>query len=170
MKKIKILKTLLDFFWYITIVGTFTVAIIFVFVMFSKNLFKTPIDILGKKIIPSPPETILLILLALFLLGSIFNALFNLRKLIALFDKCIIFDNQNILFLKNIGTSLMVTTLIILISIIVGNFILLNNGVLKGSFPFGYIFFTAISGLFFLVLSEVFKIAKNMKEERDLTI
>ncbi|WP_310377413.1 DUF2975 domain-containing protein [Flavobacterium sp.] len=170
MKKVKVLKTLLDFFWYTTIVGTFTVAIIFVFVIISEDSFKTSIDIFGEKIIPSPQETILLILLSLILLGSIFNALFNLRKLIALFDKCIIFDNQNIRFLKNIGTSLMFTALLILILIIAGNYILLNNGVLKGSFPFGYIFLTAISGLFFLVLSEVFNIAKMTKEENDLTI
>jgi len=170
MKKIKILKTLLDCFWYISIVGTFMVTIILVFAMISQDFFKIPIDIFSEKVIPSPPETILLIILIAILLGSIFYVLFNLRKLIVLFDKCIIFENQNILLLKNIGTSFMFATILIIILIGVGNYILQKNGILKGSFPFGYIFLTAISGLFFLVLSEVFKIAKITKEENELTI
>ena len=96
----------------------------------------------------------------------IIYGLFLFRKLLRLFQLRIIFDLEIVSLMKKLG-------FVIILSALLGgipNFILelVKNKISLslGLNPFVLLFSL---GLFFLVLSEVFTIAKSIKEENDLT-
>jgi len=166
MRKLNFLKRIVDFVWITTMLIIPILIFLVGMVLFSKEPFDIPIEINGTILEVVDLKSKLLFVFLVFSALLIIYAVFLFRKLLRLFQLKIIFDLEIVMLLKRIG-------LVIILSALLGgipNFIseLLENTISLslGLNPFVLLFSL---GLFFLVLSEVFTIAKNIKEENDLT-
>lgn len=169
MKKIKILKNIIDFVWWISIVG----VIVLVFILFgaltgiihvSPNLRfsinETDIENLNKF------QQSVLIALKLTNLLLIY-CLYLFRQIIHSFNSFKIFNNLIIKNFNLIGYYLV----IVATAIMLNNFLTpLFNNLVHVKFQFGPAIGLVSLGLFSIVLSEIFNIAKTAKQENDLTI
>lgn len=166
MKKLNFLKGIVDFVW-ITMLITIPFLLFFVgMVLFSNEPLDIPIEINGTTLEVVDFKSKLIFVFLIISVSLIIYGLFLFRKLLRLFQLRVIFDSEIVMLLKRIG-------FVIILSAFLGgipNFIseLLNNNISLslGLNPFVLLFSL---GLFFLVLSEVFVIAKDLKEENDLT-
>jgi hypothetical protein len=161
---------MLDLFWYFSIIAIIGLFISIPYFFFSKAIINIPIEIDGKPILAEDPVTKLV--LTLFIIAYCFFVfgLFQLRKVLDLFSKKIIFEHPNILLLNKVGQNFLYASLISGIALFLFHLFIKGQAVLEFGGGFNSLLFTASLGLFFMVLSEVFEIAKNMKEENDLTI
>lgn len=170
MKKLHLLKTLLDLFWFFVILSTLAILIFVPMFLFSDEPLDIPVKINGE-IVTAMDMTSKLILLGFVLAyGFFIYGIFLLRKVLNHFSKREIFHEAVIAHLDRIGKVFFIASII---SLIVG-FVYRSYveqeahfGVEVGADSF---LFTASLGLFFMVLSEVFAIGKNIKEENELTI
>jgi hypothetical protein len=96
----------------------------------------------------------------------IIYGLFLFRKLLRLFQLRIIFDMEIVSLMKRLGFVIILSALLGGIPNLILEIINNNISLSLGLNPFVLLFSL---GLFFLVLSEVFTIAKHLKEENDLT-
>ena len=166
MKKLNFLKGIVDFVW-ITMVVTIPFLLFFVgMVLFSNEPLDIPIEINGTTLEVVDFKSKLIFVFLIISASLIIYGLFLFRKLLRLFQLRVIFDSEIVMLLKRIG-------FVIILSAFLGgipNFILelVKNKISLslGLNPFVLLFSL---GLFFLVLSEVFTIAKSIKEENDLT-
>ena len=166
MRKLNFLKGIVDFVW-ITMLITIPFLLFFVgMVLFSNEPLDIPIKINGTTLEVVDFKSKLIFVFLIISASLIIYGLFLFRKLLRLFQLRVIFDSEIVMLLKRIG-------FVIILSAFLGgipNFIseLLNNNISLslGLNPFVLLFSL---GLFFLVLSEVFTIAKSIKEENDLT-
>ena len=166
MRKLNFLKGIVDFVW-ITMLITIPFLLFFVgMVLFSNEPLDIPIEINGTTLEVVDFKSKLIFVFLIISVSLIIYGLFLFRKLLRLFQLRVIFDSEIVMLLKRIG-------FVIILSAFLGgipNFIseLLNNNISLslGLNPFVLLFSL---GLFFLVLSEVFTIAKSIKEENDLT-
>ena len=170
MKKLQFLKAILDFFWFFSLVGGIGILIISTIYLFDSNI-DIPIKIQGQLItkheLPSK-----LIIFANMITGIFFLfSIYLLRKVVTHFQNKEIFNINVIKYFNLIGKLIIISSLIsnltgFTLSIIKHEYAPVSLGF--GSYDS---FLISISlGLFFMVISEVFKIAKNMKEENELTI
>ena len=91
-------------------------------------------------------------------------------KLLVHFSKRQIFEDAPITLLDTIGKYFVLASLLTGVPAFIYNITVKNETKISFGGAFDSFLFTASLGLFFMVLSEVFKIAKNMKEENDLTV
>jgi hypothetical protein len=167
MRKLNLLKAIVDF---VCIMSFIAIPILLVFigiVFISNEYLNIPIKMNGLEVnITDINSKILFLFLILSSLLLIYG-LFLFRKVLRLFQQKRIFDFEVINGFKKIGFTLVISSLLSGIP----DFILkIING--KATLEIGLSSFVMIFclGLFFLVLSEVFTIAKNQKEENELTI
>ncbi|TMM30669.1 DUF2975 domain-containing protein [Polaribacter aestuariivivens] len=168
MKKIKILKNIIDFIWWLSItaivilffilLGTLT-GIIEVSPNFRFSINETDLDNLTKI------QQIILIILHLTKLLLIYS-LYLFRQIIHNFNSLKIFNNLIIKNFNLIGYNLIVVGFAFILSDFIAP--LFNNIIYMNFHGFGVGLISA--GLFSIVLSEIFKIAKTQKQENDLTI
>ena len=167
MKKINALKTIVDFIWIFTmpvillIIG-FSIAIFFIdlgdfnikinAINFNQN------DILTKVLFVVSALNYLLIIVALYFFRKVLNHFIRVK----------IFEKMVITSFKKIGNLLTISGFISLIISIISKIYFEQKITLE--FGLNQHLVIICLGLFFLVLSEVFKIAKNAKQENDLTI
>lgn len=170
MRKLQILKTFIDIFWFMSLITAVGCLVFLPILFMSDEMFDVPFKINGNTIVVVDLFT--KIILSVYIIAFYIFAfgVFKLRKLLELFRKKIIFEEQNSLLLNQIGicflTSSALSAICGFIYATVGNNKLefaLNNG-------FDSFLFTASISLFFMVLSEVFKIARKATTENDLTI
>lgn len=153
--------------WIISLI-CYPIAVLFsAMVLVDKDPFDIKVTLIGNTVDLSMPlgKTVLVIDLINF--GILLVALFYFRKLLTAFAKRIIFEDEIILFLHKIGLFIIVGAILYLIADLVTQVSVHKIGINIGFGPFLYLL---VLGLFFTVLSEVFTIAKRMKEENDLTI
>ena len=115
------------------------------------------------------------IIVVLIAVGNVMYimVLFKLKKLIDLFMNNSFFTDTSIQLLKQIGSYLSYSTLLIYMpSFFYNTFINFGNasGVFAQSHGKTAFLFFILLGNFFLILSSVFEDAKTIKEENDLTI
>ncbi len=166
MRKLNFLKGIVDFVW-ITMLITIPFLLFFiVMVVIDSEPLDVPIKVNGTILEVVDLRTKVLFGFLCISASLIIYGLFLFRKLLRLFQLKIIFDLEIVILMKRLG-------FVIILSALLGgipNFILeivKNNISLSlGLNPFVLLFSL---GLFFLVLSEVFTIAKSIKEENDLT-
>lgn len=170
MKKLQILRAILDFFWFFSLISEIGILIFLVFYLFDPDM-DIPIKINGHVITPT---TLLskLIILANVISGILFlYSIYVLRKVVGYFQKKEIFKSEVIENFNLIGKLVISSSLISHLSLFIFTYI--NRGPVGFSIEFGSYdsFLISISlGMFFMVISEVFKIAKNIKDENELTI
>lgn len=167
MKKINILKAIVDLLW------IFSMPVILIIVGFSFAVFFIDIGDLNIEINSINFDQNDLSSKILFIISTlnylfIIAALYFFREILNNFIRIKIFERTVIIGFKKIGNLLIVSGLISLIISIIGTVYFKQ----KVSISFGLNEYLVIIclGLFFLVLSEIFKIAKNTKQENDLTI
>jgi len=167
MKKLNLLKAIVDFVCIMLFIAVPLLLIFIGIVFISNESLNIPIKINGLEVnITDINSKILLLFLILSSLFLIYG-LFLFRKVLRLFQQRRIFDFEVINGFKKIGFTLVISSLLSGIPDFILKIINREATFEIGLSPFVMIF---CLGLFFLVLSEVFIIAKNQKEENELTI
>ncbi|MEM6516870.1 MAG: DUF2975 domain-containing protein [Bacteroidota bacterium] len=169
MRKLIILKSLIDFIWILTCIPLIPLVLFFVITTFTGS---SSIDILPW-IISSPEYSMtwslkLSVLLAATIIYVNIYCIYLFRKTLRYFQKAKPF---HVNVIKNFGIIGKILCYGGIASIVLSTvFIVYFKSKIKISLGFSpYLFITAL-GLFFMVLSEVFKIAKHAKEENELTV
>ena len=170
MKKINILKTKVDLLW------IFSMPVVLIIIGVSFTTFFIDLSDLSDLSITintldfNPNSTLSKILFVISSLNYLLLivALYFFRKVLTNFVRIRVFEEVVISSFKKIGNLLTFSGFISLIISIIGKIYFEQ----KVSLEFGLNQHLVIIclGLFFLVLSEIFKIAKNAKQENDLTI
>ena len=170
MKKINILKTIVDLLW------IFSMPVVLIIIGVSLITFFIDLSDLSDLSITintldfNPNSTLSKILFVISSLNYLLLivALYFFRKVLTNFVRIRVFEEVVISSFKKIGNLLTFSGFISLIISIIGKIYFEQ----KVSLEFGLNQHLVIIclGLFFLVLSEIFKIAKNAKQENDLTI
>lgn len=170
MRKIFILRAILQFLLIFSVIGAVGVLIMISVVLFSSD-WDLPIRIGGNLLeVNSVGAKVVLVMGGIAYLLYVY-VIFQLKKMIDLFIKRLLFDDEVIKKLSIIGKIFIVAALLtgippFFLSLFFKQHIELN---LTSYFSDSMLFNIAI-GLFFMILSEVFKIAKNLKEENELTV
>ena len=97
-------------------------------------------------------------------------ALYLFRKILDLFSKRKIFNDDVVVNLDKVGKSIIAGTLVLIVPPYLYNLIVNQTFGLELELTLDEPLFILGLGLFFMVLSEVFKMAKDIKEENDLTV
>lgn len=170
MRKIFILRALLQFMVFFMTMGAVGLLIIIPVFLFNSD-GDLPVKISGNIIdVNTVGGKVLLVIggIAYFLYVY---AVFLLKKTIDLFIKRLLFDDEVIKKLNLIGKIFVAVALMINIPAFFSS-VFFNQHIdfnLTSYYSDSMLFNVAI-GLFFMILSEVFKIAKNLKEENELTV
>ena len=167
MKKINILKTIVDLLW------IFSMPVVLIIIGVSFTTFFVDLSDLNIELNTINMNQNDLFSKILFVISSLnylllIVALYFFRKVLTNFVRVRIFEEVVISSFKKIGNLLTFSGFISLIISIIGKIYFEQ----KVSLEFGlnqHLVLICL-GLFFLVLSEIFKIAKNTKQENDLTI
>jgi Protein of unknown function (DUF2975) len=170
MRKLQILKALLNLFWFFSMLAIVLMLVFIPFMFFKDAILKDiPIKINGEKLLIVDFTTKIILVFEIFAFAIFAFGIYKLRKLLNLFQKKIIFEFENIQLLNQIGICFLATSVFSGIPMIAYQIKYKNiNFEIGGSF--NSFLFSASLGLFFMVLSEVFKLAKKSKEENELTI
>ena len=167
MKKINILKTIVDLLW------IFSMPVVLIIIGVSFTTFFVDLSDLNIELNTINMNQNDLFSKILFVVSSLnylllIVALYFFRKVLTNFVSIRVFEEAVISSFKKIGNLLTFSGFISLIISIIGKIYFEQ----KVSLEFGlnqHLVLICL-GLFFLVLSEIFKIAKNAKQENDLTI
>lgn len=169
MKKLNVLKMLLDVFYFFSLLGVVLLMIFASMIIIYDQSF--PIKIKGNEIIAADLAGKLLIGCVLMSFLCFVYAIFLLRKVVSHFVKREIFHDRVIFFLNRIGILLIVS--VALQDIPLFFYGMFHRSEVEFEFTSGGFdsFLLGIGlGLFFMVLSEVFKIAKTFKEDSELAV
>ena len=170
MRKLNILKTVLDFFWFFSLLAVIGIVNFLPFYLFSSEM-DIPIKIKGQEFTSNSVFAKAVIFINVVSGLIFFYAIHLFRKVIMKFQKREIFNNEVVRLLNLIGKLIVISSILSSVSIFIFNLIERNH--LGISLDFGSYdsFLISVSiGLFFMVISEIFKIAKSFKEESDLMI
>jgi hypothetical protein len=102
-------------------------------------------------------------------LGFYIYALYLFKKVLAYFHKREVFHENVVRYFNQSGKAVLNGYMIELFAVILYNFLVKQQASVSTDFIM-YSFLIVGVGLFFIVLSEVFLMAKNLKEGNDLTI
>lgn len=170
MRKIFILRAILQFMLIFLVIGAVGMLVFIPVILFSSD-WDLPVKISGNITdVNSVGGKVVLVIGGIAYLLYVY-AVFQLKKTIDLFIKRLLFDDEVINKLNIIGKIFVVVALITGITSFSSS-LFFNQHIeldLTSYFSDSMLFNVAI-GLFFMILSEVFKIAKNLKEENDLTV
>lgn len=167
MRKLFILKSLVDVFWVVSIPVVLFLALgipLIYFIEDSGNFKILGLDFASNKTLLGKS------LSALFLISYllIYISVFKFRIILNEFLRTRIFSEKVIANLRYIGNCLLFSGFLMIVSRTL--FIVLIKSKITFDLGISAHFLCIVFGLFFLVLAEVFKISKNLKQENDLTI
>jgi hypothetical protein len=170
MRQLNILKTILDIFWFFTLIGAIGVVVFLPFYLFGDEV-DIPIKIKGQEITTNDLFS-KIVVLANVVSGLLFlYSIYLLRKVVGLFQKREIFNEEIVKLFNLIGQLVIASSLISNVSLFIYKFVVKDHADLTLDLGSYDSFLISISlGLFFIVISAVFKIATRMKEENELTI
>jgi hypothetical protein len=167
MRKLQILKTIVDYVWILSLI-CYPLAILFAgMILIDGNTFDVPVTLIGNTVDMTQPNGKVVLVIDLINFGVLLVALYYFRKLLTGFSKRLIFEDATILLLSKMGNFIIGGSMLYLMADLLTKVSHHKIGIEVGFGPFLYLL---ALGLFFKVLSEVFTIAKNMKEENELTI
>lgn len=167
MRKLYILKAVVDFVWIMTWLTLPFFIILFFVLLFSNEPFDVPISINGStKLLTSGYENYLL-LAGITQIGILLYALYFFRKLLTNFRRRKIFEQENASLLKKMGNLVIISALVYFLFDLGINLLSDKLTISIGYGPFVYLLGF---GLFLYVLSEVFQMGNQIKEENELTI
>ena len=167
MKKLNLLRTVIDVFFIITIIATLGALTWTVSYLFNNNMHGT-IKLNGKPFVPKTNFSKIIMIFGLLCEMMYVYSFYLLRKVVILFQNKRIFDTEVIKLFNQIGVLLIALAIISKTLILVLN-IVEKDIKLKLDTQDSF-FISIILGLFFIVISAIFKSAKEYKEENELTI
>lgn len=168
MKKIHILKIIVDFIWIISM-PIIPIAILLIpFLFFYDNLSDFNLKINGIELITNDIFAKILMSISIILYLLIIYCIYLFKKVLLLFIKTKIFDQVVIKSFSKIGNILTLSGVIYLAISFISKIYFEQKIRLELSLNPNIILICL--GLFFIILSEIFKTAKNTKQENDLTI
>jgi hypothetical protein len=168
MKKIHILKTIIDFIWILTL-PTILIILIFIPMLFiNDNITDFNLGISGIQITTIDNVTRVLLSISMILFFLPIYCIYKFRKILRYFLANKIFDNYVITGFKVIGNLLIITGGTMLIISVIAKLYIEQKVFIELGMNSNLVIICL--GLFFMVLSEFFKIAKTAKQENDLTI
>lgn len=168
MKKIHILKAIVDFIWIISI-PIIPIAILLIpFLFFYDNLSDFNLKINGIELVANNIFAKILMSISIILYLLIIYCIYLFKKVLILFIRTKIFDQVVIKSFSKIGNILTLSGIIYLVISFIGKIYFEQKITLELNLNPNIILICL--GLFFIILSEIFKIAKNAKQENDLTI
>ncbi|MDY0089154.1 MAG: DUF2975 domain-containing protein [Flavobacteriaceae bacterium] len=170
MRKIFILRSILHFMLFFLIMGAIGLIIFVPIILFVPDA-DIPVKIKGVAVeINNIGAKILLVVSVIAYLLYVY-AVFLLKKTISLFIERKIFDNQVIKNLNNIGKLFITVALMMSVPLFLYQVLYTRHIEMElTSYYTDSMLFNVAIGLFFMILSEVFKMAGNLKEENELTI
>lgn len=170
MKKLQLLKTLVDLFWFFAVLGSVVLLIFIPIFLFDEELVDIPMKIHGEELTVMDFTTKVILVGYVIAYGFFIYGIFLFRKVLNHFSKREIFHENVIVLFDKIGKLFLVATIMSFI-VYVSYQSYVNSKVSFGVEVGADSFLLAASvGLFFMVLSEVFAIGKNIKDENELTI
>ena len=170
MKKLHLLKALVDLFFFFSVLVTVAFLIFVPMFIFTDKPLDVPVNAGGEKVLAMDFPAKLILLGYTFGFGFFVYGIYLLKKVLNHFSKREIFENSVISLLNKIGIFFLLASLITAIVHFIGKIYWEGEAELGISSGFDSFLFSASLGLFFMVLSEVFAIGKGMKEENELTI
>jgi len=169
MRKIKILKAIVDFIWWTSIIGGTVIFFILIGIIIgiipvSPN-FRYSVSGINTESLTLIEQIILITLNLVNLL--IIYCLYLFRQIVHSFNSLKIFDLLIIKNFNRIGFCL----IIVGVAYVLNNFLThIFNSAIHLKLEFGIGIGCISLGLFSIILSEIFTIAKSAKQENDLTI
>jgi hypothetical protein len=170
MKKLYLLKALADLFWFLSVSAIVGIFVFLSILFLSEEPIDIPIKINGEKIMAIDLISKLLLLGHTIAYCFFVYGIFLFRKALNHFAKRQIFEGIVINLLNKIGKLFLTASLISGLITFFSKIYLAREAELGIGSGFDSFLFSASLGLFFMVLSEVFANAKDIKEENDLTI
>lgn len=167
MKKLNLLKTIVDFIWIMSLIFFPLIIFLSIMILIDKDTFDIPITFATGTVDLSNSYGKMALVINLLNFGLLLYAIYFFRRLLNHFMKRMIFEDEVCFFLNKIGSLVILSSIIYLIADLVSK---LSNHKVGIEFGYGPFLYLLALGLFFKVLSEVFKIGKNMKEDNELTI
>ena len=170
MKKLNFLKAILDLFWFFSCLAIVGILVVVGFYLFDVD-FDIPIKINDVLVTTKTSEAKILVISGICSSFVFMYSIYCLREVIILFQKKEIFTNKVITYFNYIGIAIITSTLISNVSLFLFKILVRDFAAISVDFG-GYDSFliSICLGLFFMVISEIFKIVKAMKEESELTI
>lgn len=168
MRKIHILKAIVDLVW------IFTMPLILFIILFIPLLFiyddlgSIDLEVINIALFSADTFGKFLISIVLLTYGLLIYCLFLFRKLLRYFINRKVFDEYVIKTFHKIGILLVISGVITLVISFVSRLHFQQE--FKIEIGMNEHLLVLCLGLFFMVLSEIFRIAKTAKEENDLTI
>lgn len=170
MKKLKILKALVDLLWIFSMISVVAVLIFTVIIFLDIDLGNLDFNINGVQIEILDYGTKFLILLLMVSYLIVVYCLFLFRDVLNHFYLLKIFDDVVLKNFNKIGYLLITSAFLTGITSTIYKIYYMNKVTAAINFSYSPFILLICSGLFFMVLSEIFKISKNLKEENELTI
>ncbi|APY08633.1 hypothetical protein BWZ20_10105 [Winogradskyella sp. J14-2] len=169
MRRLIILKSLVDFVWILSCIpGIALLAFFSVFMFINPESLRFVFDVNDDVLTSTVTTTQILGLIIIVLIAIGIYCFYLFRKTLRYFQKVKPFHKDVISNFYKIGYLLSAIGLVGFITVFIARLVFSNEFKISlGLSP--YILLICL-GLFFMVLSEVFKVAKHAKEENDLTI
>ena len=169
MKRLHLLKTLVDVFFFFAVISA-AAMVIFIPIQFM-NSESIPIEIKGQKITTFDLATKMLMVFAMLSGLCFVYAIYLFRKTILHFSKKEIFHPNVITYLNKTGLFIIASTLLINVPLFFFNMSKKQEFAFEiGAGGFDSLLLSISLGLFFMVLAEVFKMSGKLKAENELTV
>lgn len=167
MRKLIILKTLIDIIWIFAIPTAISLIILIPFIIFEK-FDSIPFKIQGYPIKAIDSASKVIVIVGFFSYLVLIYCIYLFRNILRYFQQQKIFDEYVLFNFKKMGYLLITSAFLIGIpTSFYTVFIKKEIAISIGYSPF---IMLLCLGLFSVILSEIFKIAKNFKEENELTV
>jgi len=170
MKSLNLLKTLIELFLFFSVLGGLAVIVVVPLKLINPEL-DIPISIKGVEVTGGDWLSLLVIILAAIGAAFFIYAIFMLRKVLQLFLQNEIFTDTVISHFKVIGRCIITSGVLTSVPMFFYNMIQRNNlGIEFTSGGFDSLLLSVSLGLLFIVIGEIFQMAKNLQEENELTV
>ncbi|MCY2686287.1 DUF2975 domain-containing protein [Salinimicrobium sp. TH3] len=171
MKQPILLKTILDICFILLALTFFGAVVIFILALIMSPDFY-PIEVNDRILSEFTPVTIILVTSELAIGGLVLYTVYVLRKLVRSFFKGKLYTRFQIAALHLVGQLIVIITLAQAFTDSTGKMLIeAKADIAVGiNFSFGSFWFVLAIGLFFMYLSKIFRSAKILKEENELTV
>ena len=167
MKKLNFLKTIVDYIWILSIICYPLIIVVCATMLISNNPIDLPIKIAGNSIELNTFWNKIGLIISLLNFGLMLYALYNFKKVLLNFKIKLIFEVETCNLLDKIGNIIIYSSGLYVITELL---LIFSKNSVSIEFGFGPFLYLMALGLFFMVLSEVFLIGKQIKEDNELTI
>ena len=168
MRKLNILKAIVDFIWIVSMPIIPIIILLVPALFFYDNLSDLNIKINGIELISNDVFAKILMSISVILYLLIIYCIYLFKKVLLFFTRTKIFDQVVIKSFSKIGNILTLTGIMYVVISFISKAYFEQKLTIELSLNPNLILICM--GLFFIILSEIFKIAKNAKQENDLTI